>query len=331
MRLEPFLLLALTLVCSPQDSVATEPPISTRPCTDSVFRFQDQFWVNLHLFLRAESRRRSGNAPLQLSVASLGSDEQATWKSALDAYDRMAKLSLITDDGLVHLTNTLAEEGDITVLATAGIEPQIVHALNEAAPIYRAQLWAEHRQENDEWIVAHCSDIQRFDKSVKTSIAKALRAAPTKEAILVDVARETGPTLAYTTNGPMGTAGHTVIAPQKNTDLELSLNTIFHEISHTMDSEIRVAIDKEAGRLRVKAPEDLWHAVTLYTTCEITKRAIARDRRPTAELDTERAKTFEQNGWHNLLVALERDWQPYLDKKVPFGVALADLVRDTTH
>lgn len=179
-------------------------------------------------------------------------------------------------------------------------------------------------------MVAHGSDIQRFDRGVKNAISKDLRSVASKEPILVDVAREVGPTLAFTTDGPPGSAGHTVITPQKNTDPELALNTGFHEISHTMDGRLRESIDREAAHQRVKPPEHLWHAVTLYTTCEITKKVLARDHRPTASLDTDRTKMFERNGWNNLLVALERDWQPYLDRKASFESALATLVRETS-
>jgi hypothetical protein len=332
MKLKVLLFLAVNLIwfSHVSEAQAMESQTNIRPCTNSVFLFQTNFWVNLHLFLRAESRRRSVNAPLQMPVTSLSTDEQAAWKAGLDAYDGMAKLSLISDDGLVRLINTLAEVGDATVLPSNGIEPRIANALNRAAPVYRAHLWPEHRQQDEEWIAAHCSDIQRFDRHVKKTTSKDLVVTPPREPILVDLALETGPTLAYTTGGPVGTAGHTIISPEKNSDPELALNTIFHEISHTMDNKIPEVIDKEAARQRVKPPENLWHAVTLYTTCEITKGALAKDGRPTTSLDTDRAKMFARNGWQVILAALEKDWQPYLDKKTSFNFALGNLVRDTS-
>ncbi len=266
-----------------------------------------------------------------MPVASLGAEEGRAWQAALDAYAGIAKRSLIFDGGLVQVGNTLAGLGDAMVLPPNVIESPIANALSTAAPIYRAHLWPEHRKEDDEWIAAHCSGVQRYDRQVRMAIAEALDAIPSSEPIVVDLARETGPTLAYTTNGPDGTSGHTVIAPQKNTDPELALNTIFHEISHTMDDRIQDAIVKEATRQRVKVPEDLWHAVTLYTTGEITGRALSNDGRPAGSLDSDRATMFDRNGWQKILTALERDWQPYLDHKVPFGAALQNLVRDTAN
>jgi hypothetical protein len=266
-----------------------------------------------------------------MPVASLRSDERATWEAVLDAYAGMAKLSLIVDDELVRLVNTLARMGDAAALPADLIEPSIATALNQAAPIYRTHLWPEHQRQDEQWIAAHCSDIQRFDWSVKKAIAKALGVTPPHEPILVDLARETGPTLAYTTAGPAGTAGHTVVAPQKNTGADIALDTIFHEISHTMDSRIRGVIDKEAIRQGVKPPQDLWHAVTLYTTCEITKHALAGDGKPTTRLDEDRAKMFERNGWQKISASLQKDWQPHLDHQVSLSQALARLVRDTSN
>jgi hypothetical protein len=296
---------------------------------DTVFRFQRSFWVNLHLFLRAESRRRSMNTSLESPVDSLRPDERAAWELALDAYEGMTKISL-SDDGLVQLNNTLAEMDDATVLQSKLIKPRIAAALNRAAPVYRAHLWPEHRRQDEEWIATHCSDIQRFDRDVKKAISTALEDVPSDGPILVDLARESGPTLAYTTAGPTGTAGHTIVAPQKNTDADAALGTIFHEISHTMDGKISDKVDKEAIRQGVKPPVDLWHALTLYTTFEITKRAIGSDGRATTRLDTDRTAMFERNGWQNILAVLQKDWQPYLDRKDSFDLALEKLVANTS-
>src|SRR5882724_1103105 len=219
-----------------------------------------------------------------MPVTSLLPDERAAWEGSLAAYEGMAKVSLF-DDGLVKLNNTLAVMGDATVLQLNLVAPQVATALNAAAPVYRAHVWPDHQREDNEWIAAHCSDIQRFDRDVKKAISMALEDAPSDGPILVDLARESGPTLAFTVDGPAGTSGHTILAPQKNEDADVALSTIFHEISHTMDGKISDAIEKESARQGVKPPNDLWHALTLYTTCEITKRVFASDNRPTARLD----------------------------------------------
>ncbi len=107
----------------------------------------------------------------------------------------MAKANLIFDDGLVRLTNTLAEVNDSTVLKSNLVDSRIADALNRAAPVYQAHLWPEHQKEDEEWVVTHCSDIQRYDVDVKNSIGTALDATPPRDPILVDLAWETGETL----------------------------------------------------------------------------------------------------------------------------------------
>ena len=131
-----FLVVSLIWFSRVTEAQTLESQINVHTCTDSVFIFQTNFWVNFHLFLRAESRSRSVDAPLQMPVASLSTEEQPEWKAGLDAYAGMAKLSLISDDGLVRLTNTLAEVTDATVLPSNGIESRIATALNRAAPVY---------------------------------------------------------------------------------------------------------------------------------------------------------------------------------------------------
>src|SRR5882724_12618600 len=99
--------LVATLVLAPQVTGAQTPgsPASLHLCADSVFKFQTNFWVNLHLFLRGESRRRAMSAAQEMPVTSLLPDERAAWEGSLAAYEGMAKVSLF-DDGLVKLNNT---------------------------------------------------------------------------------------------------------------------------------------------------------------------------------------------------------------------------------
>jgi hypothetical protein len=121
------------------------------------------------------------------------------------------------------------------------------------------------------------------------------------------------------------------LAPQKNAIQIEALNTIYHEISHTMvDMSLMDAINAKAAQKHLKPPDDLWHATTLFSTEEITKRIINADRTTDAALDADRERVFERNGWHNILVALEKDWQPYLENDVKFEVALTNLVRDAS-
>jgi hypothetical protein len=297
----------------------------------AVFIFQNNFWVNLHHFLRGESRRRSLGSPLEQPPSALTAAERGAWERALDAYTDLAKRSLIFDESLVRIDNTLARSSDAITLQTTAIDPKIVEALNGAAPVYLAHRWDQDRKENERWIAANSPLITQHAAKVKKAIADVFQAVPPNGPILVDLARDTGPTLAYTTDGPPGTAGHTVIAPEGNLDSDVALNTVFHEISHTMDEQITRLVDNEASQQGVTAPPDLWHALTLYTTGVITKRELRAplDHTPYRP-DQDRVEMFARDGWPKLLTALETYWQPYLDGKIPLKTAMRNLIRGVT-
>ena len=296
-----------------------------------VFIFQDNFWVNLHHFLRGESRRRSLGLPLEQPLAPLKVEERAAWERALDVYTDLTKRSLTFDESLVRIDNTLATSPDASTVQSEAIDPKIAEALNSAAPVYRAYRWEEDRKENERWIAEKSPLIRQHAAQLKKAIADAFHAVPPDGPVLVDLARDTGPALAYTTDGPPGTAGHTVIAPQQNVDADVALNTIFHEISHTMDDQITKLVDDEASRQGVLVPPDLWHALTLYTTGVIVKRELRQpsDRTPYLP-DDNRVTMFARNGWPQLLAALQKSWQPYLDGRIPLKAAMHDLVREAT-
>jgi hypothetical protein len=299
-----------------------------RPKDEAVFIFQNNFWVNLHHFVRGESRRRMLNIPLELPLSELSQNERTSWEGALDTYVEFAKRNLIFDESLIQIDNILAQVTDTEVLRATGIQPNILAALNSAAEVYRAHRWQEHSRENELWIAAHGPPIRLHEVAIRKAIARALRTASSNASILVDVVRDIGPNLAYTTAGPKGTSGHTVIAPQSNSDPDVALDTIFHEISHTMDNDISRMINEEAKRQKVNIPSDLWHAITLYTTGEIVKRELRRQADPAYRPDVDRIAMFKRNGWERILIDLEKYWKPYLNRQISVRRALRGVIRD---
>ena len=89
------------------------------------------------------------------------------------------------------------------------------------------------------------------------------------------------------------------------------------------------AINEECAAQKVRAPRNLWHALIFYTTGELVRRELgmAGDAHymPYAYRFDVYAKGMDKDR-----AALERDWQPWLDGKVPFEDALRNLVRDAT-
>jgi hypothetical protein len=298
----------------------------------SQFRFQDNFWVNLHHFLRAEARRKArmnmNSAAPVMPVAALPEEQRKTWNAALDSYADLAKLSLIFDERLIRINSALAVVGDVERLSPGTVEPEVVATLNAAAPIYRAQLWDQHWRANEEWIAKFAPLVHKHAASTTKALAAAYQVPWPVEPILVDLSCEAGPNLAYTTDGPHGTAGHSVIAPLGASDVDDAFETVFHEASHTVDDKIMQMIDAEGARQHVNPPKELWHVMIFYTTGEIIKRELGKQGDPTYKPYAYRVNLYGAAGWDKMRVALERDWQPYLDGKVEMSKALHDLVRD---
>ena len=65
---------ALAVVCA----VVSIIELTGRPLhsAETQFRFQDNFWVNLHLFVRAEARRRAYSQPPVMPVSALSGTAQ---------------------------------------------------------------------------------------------------------------------------------------------------------------------------------------------------------------------------------------------------------------
>jgi len=262
------------------------------------FRFRSDFWINLHHFVRAEARRRMLGA-----TRALPSLED----SVLETYERHARASLIFDKELVALKDALVE----------GSRPS--QALQRAADVYRDQIWPSQDRENRFWIERVEPSVARDSPRVMKQLGSAYGAKWLKGAILVDVCPDTGPTLAYTTGRPRGTAGHVVIDPGRCAELDVAFEIVFHEASHTVDDQIVAALNGVAARVGRKAPEDLWHAIIFHTAGFAASRARPRpDFVPYA-----RRFNIHPQFWR----ALDDHWQPWLEGKISRGEALEGLVR----
>jgi hypothetical protein len=294
-------------MCSPE---AARPDSLVGPQTP-VFVFQDNFWVNLHHFLRAESRREARGLPLESPLTNLAEPDRAAWEHALTAYRDLADRSLIFDKTLVSIDNLLAETGDTSTELPPGVDRTIATALTEAAPAFRRGRWTEEHQANRAWILATVPAIADHASTVKTELARVFNVQAPTGPILVDVVRDVGPNLAYTTvGGPPTFSGHTFVSPQVNANPEVAVDTLLHEISHTMDGAITSLIDREAARDHVTVPPDLWHAMTLYTTHELVRRAVGRSADDvTYAPNLHLREMFAGDGWPDMLADLRTFWQ----------------------
>jgi hypothetical protein len=311
-------------------ALSAEAPLAAPlVCNDRVFRIRTNFWVSLHMLLRAEARRqRLGLAP-ELAVDDLPASEKAIWLSSIAAYSPVAQ-KIVYDPSMTPITDALAEVGNGRRVSSVGIPPALAQALLAAAPVYRKHLWQSDRAEEDKWIGDHCRDIQRFDRPIEIAIARAFGFWPPRKPIVVDLAREVGRNFAFTATGLAGAAGHTILSPTHTAGKHVALTTIFHEISHTMDDRIIPLVEREAKRQNVSVPEYLWHAMTLYTTSVLTQDQLEREGQSTSDVLADRIALFQRSHWEPLLPIFDREWRPHLEGKTSLASALASTIRQAS-
>ena len=298
-----------------------------QPPARRMFVFQNNFWVNLHQFLRGEIYRRSVNAPLGVDPASLTEADRAAWASALDVYTGISKQHLIFDAEAQRIDNTLAMAGDVARLPDGLLDPTTTTALNAAAPIYRLRLWPARQRDNDTWNAQAKALIDRHETALASALARLYQITWPREPYLVDAVGEIGPNSAVTHVGPAGFAAHIQAgaASRRNTG-DAPLELLFHEASHasSVEEHIRGMIEDECRRQQLTVPPNLWHSMIMFTSGAVARRELANTGRPGYEPYVDRYAQLPPAERS----AFERDWQPYLDGKARFQQALQDLVRD---
>lgn len=297
---------------------------------NSMFVFQDSFWLNLHQFLRGEVYRRSVRATPGLDPELLAAPDREVWNGVLESYGDLATRDVLFDDLLRRIGNSLAMAGDVDVLpenldTIIGANTRV--ALNSAAPIYRTRVWPARQRGNETWIASAKALLAQHESSMAATLARIYGVGWPREPILVDAVGEVGPNSAITHAGPPGFAAHTQASTssRRNTG-DAPLELLLHEATHAarMETHIQSMIEQECARQKLAVPQNLWHAMIMYTSGAVARLELARS----GNLD------YVPYGYrYNQYTpaersAFERDWQPWVDGKVSLQQALHDLVRD---
>src|SRR4029450_734012 len=94
-------------------SLAVLMPVEAAQKPQSMFVFQNKFWINLHQFLRGEVFRQRTDRRLGVDPASLSNDDRIAWASSLEVYVEVAKGDLVFDQNARRIANALATAGDV--------------------------------------------------------------------------------------------------------------------------------------------------------------------------------------------------------------------------
>ena len=302
---------------------------ATAQTSQRMFVYQNNFWLNLHQFLRGEIYRRGAKLPLGIDPASLNEADRQAWASAIEVYTEVAQQDQISDERGRRINNTLAMTGDATDLRDGLLDARTAAALNAAAPIFRARLWTARRRDNDAWNASAKALTDRHQTAMAAALAKAYGITWPREPYLVDAVGETGPNSGFAHEPPpnAGFAAHvhaSVGSPRNTGNAPLEL--IFHEATHAfgVGGRIRAMIQEECARQKLPVPPELWHFMIMFTTGELTRRQLERTGSPGYVPYIYRYNQLPPA----VLAAFERHWLPYLEGKALFEQSLSSLVRD---
>ena len=320
-----------------------------------VFEMHSGFWANLHHFLYLQSRLLKSNSaaaetgrgaaqPDELPVSLIGFPEVEirAWQDAVAFYSKdLAARDLLLNGDMEIINNQLSImeacpdlDGKTTPLCKSGLRPDLVEALQKAAPVYRAHWWAQQDRANREWISQVAPMIQKMGVELSSQLADVYQRPWPSQRMRVDVVWYGGPFGAYTSLDPL----HITIASHDPRNRGVyGFEVLFHEASHVVAGSVTAAIARDFRSRDKPIPRDFWHALLFYTTGEIVRRDVEygsmsftneQKNGPSGYLPYAARFGLYSGSWEHFRGLLDLYWLPYLDGKVSFDSAMARIAAD---
>ena len=200
--------------------------------------------------------------------------------------------------------------------------------IESVAPIYRARWWPQHDRANRFWIAVATPMVQQFSRTLISQLTAAYKAKWPTDLIRVDVVEYANWAGAYTTFSSGDKVHITIGSIDSGNQGFSALELLFHEASHSMvgprNGAVARAIARESQAKNKPIPNGLWHAIIFYTTGELTNRNLSEY--GVSEYTPLGFRGLYARAWPKLQRPLELYWQPYLEGKVDFDKAIADLI-----
>ncbi len=306
-----------------------------------IFTFHSGFWVNLHHFLYEQARRRSR---LLLSAGPPGKDglapstplspaEEQKWNHAVSYYAaQLAGEDLeftsdmaVINDRLGELESCPEIAGTSAARCASGLRPELVAALEEAAPIYRGHWWPAQDQANRAWIASVGQLVRQYGAEVSQELRGVYRTAWPTSPIRVEVVPYAGPWGAYASLNPLRIMVASTDARNQGT---AALAVLFNEASEAFAPDIAATLSREFHDQNKLVRRDLWQVLLFYTAAKMVERVLeGSPEAKKAPLGKRWVRQgLEARGWQAYTGILERAWQPYLDRAIDFPTAIHLLV-----
>jgi len=320
-----------------------------------VFEMHSGFWSNLHHFLYLQSRLLKSGSPatragrgeaqpdeLPVSLIGFPEAEIRAWQDAVAFYSKdLGKRDLQLNGDMEIISNQLSLmetcpdlEGKTTPYCKSGLRPDLVEALERAAPVFRAHWWEQQDHANREWISQVAPLIQKMGVELSGQLADVYQRPWPSQRIRVDVVWYAGPFGAYTFLDPM----HITISSHDPRNRGVyGFEVLFHEASHEVAGSVTSAIAHDFRERDKPIPRDFWHALLFYTTGEVVRRDIEygsmtftnEQKNGASEYLPYAARYGLYSGsWEHFRALLDLYWLPYLDGRVSFETAMNRMAAD---
>jgi len=164
------------------------------------FRFQSNFWINLHHTLYYQTQVLE--TVYGLGTAHLAPMEERAyeelkrvrgeyahdWYEALRIYRvNYASLDFVFSDTMVHIDNALARANGADLPVHRDLPAPLQQALTLAAPAYRSSLWPHHDAGNRAFVAELQTKANRFGPGLARRLAQLYRTPWLREPYVVDV------------------------------------------------------------------------------------------------------------------------------------------------
>ena len=251
-----------------------------------VFELHSGFWTNLHHFLYLQARLKENSALLDtghgaarlqaiLTVSLTRPFERRNCCVAIGSRvftKDLAGRDLLLNMDMENINNRLSgiksrppptSQALACRRANPGLKPELIEALDRAAPVYRAHWWPAHDRANREWITRVAPMVRQMGVQLSGQLAEVYQRpwpqgeAPSGRGLVRRALRG----LHFPQSDPRNN-----FQPRHARDQDIyGFEVLFHESSHALAGSVTEAISREF-RLRDKPiPRDLWHAL-LSTT-----------------------------------------------------------------
>ncbi len=314
----PKVLLAILICC---------PSLHAAP---DLFQFRNGFWINLHHYLYAQALATSDSVTGRLRSSAedaiknapckaMPEKQQEAWQKAVEYYRaNYVKSDWLFDDDMRRVNDMMGDAADSDD-PPAGLPAELRQALKGAAPVYRAACWQEHKETNAAWIKVLQGKLAQHGDALAKRITDVYEAKWPSD-MVVDAVTYANWAGAYTYDQ------HITVSSANPDYQENSLEMIFHETSHALDTKLFDELQAEFVAKHAEMPRDLYHVVIFFTAGILAQQELQKtypDYVPYAE----RTGMYKRvQHWSDYKAALQRTWELFLEGRKSRKEAMAELV-----